>query len=142
MLIRESPATELAVATRLLARAGALAPDGRVAQLVGTDVVYLASRATAAPTVTPYDVCAQHVADGSILYGEPPADAERYRLALSGTPRARAAALAADGTLVTADSLRACVAALLGRPWDEAEAEARAAGALIGAYPVGFESSA
>jgi len=48
-----------------------------------------------------------------------------------------AAALATDGTLVTADSLRAAVAAVLGLPWDDAEAHAKASGALIGAYPVG-----
>jgi prolipoprotein diacylglyceryltransferase len=29
------------------------------------------------------------------------------------------------------------VAALIGRPWDDAEAHAKASGALIGAYPVG-----
>ena len=45
--------------------------------------------------------------------------------------------LGPDGTLVTAESLRSAVAVLLHRPWDEAEAHAKAAGALIGAYPVG-----
>jgi len=136
MLIREEPATELTVATRILARAGALAPDGRVAVAVGSDVLYLAARGASPHTMTPYDVAALHVADGTVLYGDPPDDAERYRDALRRSPEARAAALTADGTLVTAASLRACVAALLGTPWDDAESDARAAGALIGAYPL------
>jgi hypothetical protein len=38
---------------------------------------------------------------------------------------------------VTADGLGALVLALLHHPWAEAEAQAKAAGALIGAYPVG-----
>ncbi len=135
MLIREEPATELTVATRILARAGALAPDGRIAAVVGSDVVYVAARASSPHTMTPYDVSALHLADGTVLFGEPPHDAERYRDALRRAPDARAAALAADGTLLTAPSLRACVAALLGKSWDDAESEARAAGALIGAFP-------
>jgi len=136
MLIREEPATELTVATRILARAGALAPDGRVAVVVGTDVVYVTARGASPHTMTPYDVAALHLADGTVLFGDPPDDAERYRDALRRSPDARAAALAADGRLVTAASLRACVAALLGTSWDYAESEARAAGALIGAYPL------
>ncbi len=136
MLIREEPATELTVATRILARAGALASDGGVAVVVGSDVVYLMGRGVSPYTMTPYDVAAMHVSDGAVLYGDPPDDAERYRDALCRSPDARAAALAADGTLVTAPSVRACVAALLGTSWDDAESEARAAGALIGAYPL------
>jgi len=38
---------------------------------------------------------------------------------------------------VTAETVRALVAALVGRPFDEAEAAARSVGALIGAYPAG-----
>lgn len=134
MLIREGPATELAVASRLLARAGALAPDGRVARLAGSEVVYLAGRRVPALTMTPYDVVAVRL-DEDVLHGSPPDDAVRYIAALRATPAAAAAALAADGTMVTARSVRECVETLLGRSWEEAEAEARAAGALIGVYP-------
>lgn len=38
MLIREEPATELTVATRILAHAGALADEGRVALLTGEEI--------------------------------------------------------------------------------------------------------
>lgn len=135
MLIREAPATELTVATRILARAGALAADGRMALLVGREVVYLPGRGVAAASMTPYDVAAVRLADGLPLGGDPPADAERYLAALRAASDSRAAALRSDGTLVTAPSARACVAALLGRPYEDLEAEARLTGALFGAYP-------
>jgi hypothetical protein len=136
VLIREEPATELTVATRILAHARALADDGHVALLIG-EVVYLAGAGVSNHTMTPYDVTIVRLRDGLDLFGTPPSDASRYLEVLRSTPEARAAALAADGTLVTADSLPAVVATLLHRPWDEAEAHARASGALIGAYPVG-----
>ena len=136
MLIREVPATELTVATRILARAGVLAPGGRVALRVGVDVVYLAARGVSAAGMTPYDVAAVRVPDVLELSGDPPEDADRYVAALAGAPGARAAAPRADGTIVTAASVRECVAALLGRPYEELEAEARATGALFGAYPI------
>lgn len=135
MLIREAPATELTVATRILARAGALAADGRMALLVGREVVYLPGRGVAAASMTPYDVAAVRLADGLPLGGDPPEDADRYLAALRATSDSRAAALRSDGTLVTAPSARACVAALLGRPYEDLEAEARLTGALFGAYP-------
>jgi hypothetical protein len=136
VLIREEPATELTVATRILAHGGALAPDGHVALLTG-EVVYVAGDGISNHTMTPYDVAIVRLRDGLDLFGAPPRDVGRYLDALRAHPEATAAALAADGTLVTADSLRAAVAALIGRPWDDAEAHAKAAGALIGAYPVG-----
>ena len=136
MLIREDPATELTVATRILAHANALAADGRVALLTG-EVVYVAGAGIANPTMTPYDVTIVRLRDGLDLFGTPPADVGRYLDALRSTSGSTAAALAADGTLVTADGLGALVLALLHRPWAEAEAQAKAAGALIGAYPVG-----
>jgi hypothetical protein len=136
VLIREQPATDLTVATRILAHAGALAPDGRVALRAG-EVVYVAAAGTSSHTMTPYDVTIVRLADGLELFGTPPADIARYREALRAHPDATAAAVAADGTLVTAPDLRSIVRALLHRPWDEAEAAAQAAGALIGAYPVG-----
>ena len=139
MLIRETPATELTVATRILARAGVLAPDGRMALLVGTEVVYLPGRGVSAAAMTPYDVAAVRLADGLVLGGDPPDDAERYLAALRAGTESRAAALRSDGTLVTAPSARECVAALLGRPYEDLEAEARLTGALFGAYPPGSE---
>jgi hypothetical protein len=136
VLIREDPATELTVATRILVHADALPAEGRVALLTG-EVVYLAGAGTANRTMTPYDVTIVRLRDGLDLFGTPPADVARYLDALRSSPGSTAAALAADGTLVTADGLGALVLALLHRPWAEAEAQAKAAGALIGAYPVG-----
>ena len=135
MLIREEPATELTVATRILAHAGAIAADGHVALLTG-EVVYIAGAGVSNHTLTPYDVTIVRLLDGLELFGDPPADVERYLDALRAGPAAHTAALGTDGTLVTADSLRTLVATLLRSPYDEAEAHARAIGALIGAYPV------
>ena len=136
MLIREDPATELTVATRILAHADALAADGRVALLTG-EVVYVAAAGIPNHTMTPYDVTIVRLRDGLDLFGTPPADVARYLDALRSSPGSTTAALAADGTLVTADGLAGLVLALLHRPWQEAESQAKAAGALIGAYPVG-----
>jgi hypothetical protein len=136
VLIREEPATELTVATRILAHANALAPAGRVVLLTG-EVVYLAGSGISNHTMTPYDITIVRLRDGLDLFGTPPDDVGRYLDAFRSHPEARAAALAADGTLVTADGLGGLIATLLQRPWDEAEAHAKAAGALIGAYPVG-----
>lgn len=135
MLIREEPATELTVATRILAHADAVGPDGRVVLLAG-EVVYVAGSGVSNHTMTPYDIAIVRLRDGLDLFGTPPLDLGRYLDALRAHPDARAAAVAADGTLVTADGLGALVVALLHRPWDEAEAHARSVGALIGAYPV------
>jgi hypothetical protein len=136
VLIREDPATELTVATRILAHADALAADGRLVLVTG-EVVYVAGEGVSNHTMTPYDVTIVRLRDGLDLFGMPPADISRYLDALRAHPEARAAAVAADTTLVTADGLPGLVAALLHQPWDEAEAHAKAAGALIGAYPVG-----
>lgn len=136
MLVREDPATELTVATRILAHANALAADGRVALLTG-EVVYVAGDGVSNHTMTPYDVTIVRLRDGLDLFGTPPGDIGRYLDALRARPEARAAALAADGTLVVADGLPSVTAMLVHRPWAEAEAHAKAAGALIGAYPVG-----
>lgn len=136
MLIREEPATELTVATRILAHADALARDGHVVLLAG-EVVYVAGAGVSNHTMTPYDIAIVGLRDGLELFGTPPPDLGGYLDVLRAHPQARAAAFAADGTLVSADGLGALVMALLHRPWDEAEAHARSAGALIGAYPVG-----
>jgi len=135
VLIREDPATELTVATRILAHTDALAADGRVALLTG-EVVYGSGARIPHRTMTPYDVTIVRLRDGLDLFGMPPVDVARYLDALRSSPGSTVAALAADGTLVTADGLGPLVQVLLHRPWDEAEAQAKAAGALIGAYPV------
>ena len=135
MLIREEPATELTVATRILAHADALGTGGHVVLLTG-EVVYSAGRGVSNHTMTPYDIAIVRLRDGLDLFGDPPVDLGRYLDALRAQPSARAAALAADGTLVAAESLHTVVSTLLHRPWDEAEAHAQAVGALIGAYPV------
>ena len=136
MLIREDPATELTVATRILSHTDALAADGRVVLLTG-EVVYVAGAGIPNRTMTPYDVTIVRLRDGLDLFGTPPADVTRYLDALRSSPGSTAAALAVDGTLVTAEGLGPLVQVLLHRPWDEAEAQAKAAGALIGAYPAG-----
>src|SRR5688500_10230203 len=53
LLIHEIPATELTVATRILAHLGALAQGGCVALRVGSDVVYLAGRGVVTEVMTP-----------------------------------------------------------------------------------------
>jgi hypothetical protein len=145
VLIREQPATELTIATRILARAEALAPDGRITLRL-QDVVYLAARGVSNHTMTPYDVVSVLVADGSPLLGVPPDDVAAYVEAHRVSPHAASVGRAPDGSYVTASSLRACAAALLAghrgeraaeleRIWDELVAEARVSGALIGAFP-------
>jgi len=136
VLIREDPATELTVATRILSHTDALAADGRVVLLTG-EVVYVAGAGIPNRTMTPYDVTIVRLRDGLDLFGTPPTDVTRYLDALRSSQGSTAAALAADGTLVTAEGLGPLVQVLLHRPWDEAEAQAKAAGALIGAYPAG-----
>jgi hypothetical protein len=135
VLIREDPATELTVATRILAHGGTLPDDGRVVLLVG-EVVYVAGEGVSNHTMTPYDVTIVRLSDGLDFFGAPPRDVGRYLDALRARPEASAAALAGDGTLVTAETLAGVVATLLHQPWAEAEAHAKSAGALIGAYPL------
>lgn len=123
------------MATRILAHADRLAAAGRVVLLTG-EVIYVASAGISNHTMTPYDVAIVRLRDGAELVGDPPPDVALYLEALRGRPGARAAARGVDGTVVTAESLRSLVAAVLDRSWDEAEAHASAVGALIGAYPV------
>lgn len=145
MLIREQPATELTIATRILARADALAPDGRITLRLH-DVVYLAGRGVSSHTMTPYDVVSVLLADGTPLLGVPPDDVARYIASHRASPGAVSVGRGHDGSTVTASSLRACAAAMLARRrgepaadleriWDELVAEARVSGALIGAFP-------
>jgi ribulose-5-phosphate 4-epimerase/fuculose-1-phosphate aldolase len=148
VLIREQPATELTVATRILARADALAPEGRITLRLH-DVLYVAARGVSNHTMTPYDVASILMADGSALLGLPPDDVDEYVAAHRAAPDAESVGRGADGVIVEAPSLRACAVALLARRsgerrphtatvervWEQLVADARIAGALIGAFP-------
>lgn len=148
MLVREQPATELAIATRILARAHALAEGGRVTLRL-RDVVYIGGRDASPATLTPYDVAVLLLEDGTALHGSPPADVDRYLAAHRAAP-VGSVARAADGTLIAAKDLRACAVATLRRArredathdeaviertWLDLVADARVTGALIGAFP-------
>jgi hypothetical protein len=135
VLIRASPATEIAVGTRILARAGALAPEGRLALRVGHDVVYLAAEGVSPTTITPYDVAAVRLHDALELQGRAPEDAERYLAALRAPDAPACVARLRDGSLAGGETVRDLVTQALGLTWESLEREAGAAGALIGAYP-------
>jgi ribulose-5-phosphate 4-epimerase/fuculose-1-phosphate aldolase len=148
VLIREQPATELTVATRILARAEALAPQGRITLRL-YDVLYVAGRGVSNHTMTPYDIVSVLLADGTPLLGVPPDDMDEYLAAHHAAPDAESVGRGSDGVIVAAPSLRACATVLLARrrgergpddatlerAWDELVADARVAGALIGAFP-------
>ena len=148
MLIREQPATELTVATRILARAGALAPEGRITLRLH-DVLYVAGRGVSNHTMTPYDIVSILLADGTPLFGVPPDDVDEYVAAHRDARGAESVGRGSDGVIVAALSLRACATALvarrrgepgpdaasLERVWEELVADARISGALIGAFP-------
>ena len=148
MLIREQPATELTVATRILARADALAPEGRITLRLN-DVLYVSGRGVSNHTMTPYDVVSILLSDGSALLGVPPEDVDDYVAAHLSAPHAESTGRGADGVIVAAPSLRACALVLLARHrgedgpdaatgervWEELVSDARIAGALIGAFP-------
>jgi hypothetical protein len=148
VLIREQPATELTVATRILARAEALAPEGRITLRLH-DVVYVAGRGVSNHTMTPYDIVSVLLADGTPLLGVPPDDMDEYVAAHRAAPDAESVGRGSDGVIVAAPSLRTCATLLLARrrgergpddaslerAWDELVADARIAGALIGAFP-------
>lgn len=135
LLIREVPATELTVATRILSHLGALPSGGRVALRVGSDVVYLAGRGVVTEVMTPYDVAAVRISDAAVLAGEPPEDAGRYLDSLRAAPGAMVAAARADGTIAVAPALAPLVERLTGLGWEEALERTRARGGLVGAYP-------
>jgi hypothetical protein len=148
VLIREQPATELTVATRILARADALAAEGRITVRLN-DVLYIAGRGVSNHTMTPYDVVSILVADGSPLVGTPPVDFDDYVAAHRDAPDVGSVARGVDGGIVGAPSLRACATLLLARRrgergpdsaslervWEELVADARLTGVLIGAFP-------
>jgi ribulose-5-phosphate 4-epimerase/fuculose-1-phosphate aldolase len=149
VLVREQPASDLAVATRILARAGALAMDGRITQRLG-DVVYVGARGIGLATMTPYDVAVVLLSDGSTLHGAPPEDMAAYLDAHRRSGHIASVARVATDEYLTASSLPACVVAALRRSrgegqthdnaaieraWLDLVQQARIAGALIGAFP-------
>ncbi len=149
MLVREQPATELTIATRILARAGALAPDGRVTLRLH-DVLYVCGRGVSLATMTPYDIAVVFLTDGSTLHGAPPDDIAAYVDAHHCWSEVASVARVTDGTYVSARTLRACVVAALRhvrgekgadddatieQVWLELVSQARISGALIGAFP-------
>lgn len=148
MLVREQPAVDLTIATRILFRAGALAPDGRITLRLN-EVVYIGGRGVGLATITPYDIAVLLVRDGSTLHGTPPPDVDAYLEAHLRAPHAASVARVAESEFVSAGSLRACVVASLRRGrgqeertdentiesvWNELVAQARLSGALIGAF--------
>ena len=155
MLVREQPATELAIATRILARAGALAPNGRVTLRLH-DVLYIGGRGIGLATMTPYDVAVLLVRDGSLLHGSPPDDVDAYLDAHRRLGHAASVARVGESEYVSAPSLRGCVVAALRRArgeeathdeavieraWLDLVSQARISGALIGAFPTEDEPS-
>ena len=155
MLIREDPATELTVATRILARAGALPDAGRVTLRVG-EVAYVVGGGVSNHTVTPYDVAIVRIADGDLLAGVWPPDIERYLERYRAGPLI-ASVIATGAGLIGDTSLRACAVRVLEMSdpapagsapatrdaieaaWLRLVTEARVSGALIGAFPAGTE---
>lgn len=155
VLVREQPATELTIATRILARAGALATNGRVSFRLG-DVLYIGGRGISLATMTPYDVAVVLVRDGEALHGSPPDDVAAYLDAHRRLADAASVARVADGEYVSAPTLRGCVVAALRRmrgqettrdeiaveeAWLELVSQARISGALFGAFPTEDEPS-
>ena len=149
MLIREAPATELTLATRVLAHAGLLEGSRRITTLVG-EVVYVCARGIASETMTPYDVVAVRLRDGLPLHGEPPRDIETYLERHREWPAARSVVRMPDASFIAAPSVPECALLALrwARPptdgppggelavaWEQQVARARAGGALFGAEP-------
>jgi hypothetical protein len=154
MLVREQPATDLVIATRILARAGALAAEGRITLRLH-DVVYIGGRSASLSTITPYDIAVVLYSDGSTLHGSPPDDMPAYIEAHRRAAMASSVARVADGAYVSAPSLRSCVVAALHRArgeedapddttienvWTELVSQARITGALIGAFATDEEA--
>jgi ribulose-5-phosphate 4-epimerase/fuculose-1-phosphate aldolase len=148
MLVREQPAVELAIATRILFRAGALADEGRITLRLN-DVVYIGGRGVGLATITPYDIAVLLLSDGSSLQGTPPMDAVAYLDAHHRSQGAGSVVRVAVAEFISASTLRAAVVAALRRArgeeeisdettietvWNELVSQARISGALIGAF--------
>jgi len=101
--------------------------------------------------MTPYDVAIARVADGEPLVGMPPDDLDRYLAVYRAHPHIGCVIARGDAALVSAAGLRACALRVLedrgggsdervvDERWRTLVAEARGAGALIGAFPLGEE---
>ena len=154
MLVREQPATELTIATRILARAGALAGDRRITLRL-RDVMYIGGRGVALSTMTPYDVAVVLVSDGSTLHGQAPSDVGDYLDVHRRSPHIASVARMGDSDYLCARTLRGCVVAALRRArgedesadeatieaaWLDLVSQARISGALIGAFPTENEA--
>jgi len=154
VLVREQPAVDLAIATRILFRAGAITDDGRITLRLN-DVVYIGGRGVGLATITPYDVAVLLLSDGSTLHGSPPADAIAYLDAHRRSPHAGSVVRVATAEFLSAPTLRACVVAALRRArgeegasdettietvWNELVSQARISGALIGAFATDEET--
>ena len=154
MLVREQPATDLVIATRILARAGALAGDRRITLRL-KDVMYIGGRGVALATMTPYDVAVVLVSDGGTLHGQPPSDVATYIDVHRRSPHIASVARMSDDEYVCAHTLRGCAVAALRRTrgedasadeatieaaWLELVSQARISGALIGAFPTENEA--
>jgi ribulose-5-phosphate 4-epimerase/fuculose-1-phosphate aldolase len=154
VLVREQPAVDLAIATRILFRAGALPEDGRITLRLN-DVVYIGGRGVGLATITPYDMAVLLLSDGSTLHGAPPADAIAYLDAHRRAPNAGSVVRVATAEFLSASTLRACVVAALRRArgeegssdemtieavWNEVVSQARISGALIGAFATDEET--
>ena len=155
MLVREQPATDLTIATRILSRAGALAPDDRITLRL-SDVLYIAGRGVGLATMTPYDVAVVLVEDAIPLHGTPPDDIASYLAAHRRWSDAGSVARVAEGEYVAAPTLRACTVLVLRRAhgedpaqdpttiervWLDLVSQARVSGALIGAFPTDEEGA-
>ena len=113
MLVREQPATDLTIATRILARSGALVGDRRITLRL-RDVMYIGGRDVELSTMTPYDVAVVLSSDGSTLHGQAPSDIADYLEVHRRSPHIASVARMSDGDYVCAPTLRGCVVAALG----------------------------
>ena len=101
MLVREQPATDLTIATRILARSGALVGDRRITLRL-RDVMYIGGRDVALSTMTPYDVAVVLSSDGSTLHGQAPSDIADYLEVHRRSPHIASVARTSDGDYVCA----------------------------------------
>src|SRR5436309_4090173 len=114
MLVREQPATDLTIATRILARSGALVGDRRITLRL-RDVMYIGGRDVTLSTMTPYDVAVVLLSDGSTLHGQAPSDIADYLEVHRRSPRIASVARTPDDEFICAPTLRGCVVSALRR---------------------------
>jgi len=142
VLIREDLASELLVATRVLAHAGVLNAEFRLSARAG-EVIYVNRRGASNATMSPEDIAAVWLTDGYALRGEPPESIERHLEAYRGDPAL--GSVLSDGDSVWTGKSRVEAALRCVRPqrpeleglpddqaWSTIENEAKASGAFIG----------